>query len=76
MKCPKCKRGMRVEHTFKINGEAHTSRHTCPQCGRVCTCITLMVFDEPERGQGAFALCKKAKGKHIKEIQKTAKTLF
>lgn len=76
MICPNCGAEMKVGHTYKICGQAHTSRHTCGKCNRVCTSITLMVFDEPERGQGAYSVSKKARQKHIEEIRKAAKTVI
>lgn len=76
MECPKCKTRMRVQHTYKIDGASHTSRAACPACGHVVTCISMVVFEDPAAGQGAYSLSKKLGAKQVEALRKTAKTLF
>lgn len=76
MDCVNCKIRMRVEHTFRINGSAQTSRHTCPKCSRVCTSICFVVFEDPSKGQGAYSLSKKADVKGMERLKKTALAVF
>lgn len=63
---------MAVFNTYGINGEAHTTRYECPLCNTVATSVTILVFFEPERGQGAYSLAKNIKQKStaFKAVQK------
>ncbi len=74
MDCPKCKVKMLVTHTYKVCGEAATSRHTCPKCNSVCTAVTVALFRDPVAGQGAYSIEKVMK--KDKSLQNRVKAVF
>lgn len=57
----KCGATFKVVQTYQAGGTAHTQRLQCPRCNTVGTVIAQLVYVDPERGQGAFALAETIK---------------
>lgn len=58
MNCEKCKAKLEVSHTYSAPG-GKTQRLECPECLTVHTAITVLVNNDPDKGEGAAALAKK-----------------
>lgn len=59
MDCAECKIKMAVTHSVRVSGETAVARHTCPRCNAVCTSIAMVIYRDPQRGQGAIGVAKK-----------------
>lgn len=60
MICKHCKTEIKVTNTYTLDA-AKTQRAECPKCHCVYTCITLIVCEALEQGQGAKALAERLK---------------
>lgn len=59
MKCPKCGSRINATHTFSAGPQGSTRRSVCSKCRKTFTIVQAIVAEDPDSGEGAYALAKK-----------------
>lgn len=71
MICRRCNGPAQVDKTYKTKAGT-TRRGWCPACEVTLTEVSLVVYVEPKRGEGAVAVARKLEQGHLKVELKEA----